>query len=106
MFTSGQIAVRPDGTIPASFEDQTRLVFQHLHTALQAANATFGDVIKLTIFVTRLDELETFREVRDEFVDTTNPPTSSLVQVAGLVRPELLIEIEAVASLPSETSPR
>jgi enamine deaminase RidA (YjgF/YER057c/UK114 family) len=106
LFTSGQIAVHPDGSIPAAFEDQTRLVFQHLGTALQAAGATFEDVIKLTIFVTRLDELEAFRRVRDEFVDTSNPPTSSLVQVAGLVRPELLIEIEAVASLHTETSAR
>jgi enamine deaminase RidA (YjgF/YER057c/UK114 family) len=40
------------------------------------------------------------RAVRDEFVDTARPPTSSLVQVAALVRPELLIEIEAVAHLP------
>jgi enamine deaminase RidA (YjgF/YER057c/UK114 family) len=105
-FTSGQIAVHPDGTIPATFEDQTRLVFTNLATALEAASATFDDVIKLTVFVTRLDELETFRRVRDEFVDTARPPASSLVQVAGLVRPELLIEIEAIASLAAETSSR
>jgi enamine deaminase RidA (YjgF/YER057c/UK114 family) len=106
VFTSGQIAVHPDGTIPATFEDQTRLVFANLATTLAAAGATFDDVIKLTVFVTRLDELETFRRVRDEFVDTATPPASSLVQVQGLVRPELLIEIEAVASLPAEPSPR
>jgi enamine deaminase RidA (YjgF/YER057c/UK114 family) len=39
--------------------------------------------------------------VRDELVDTERPPTSSLVRVAGLVRPELLLEVEAVAWLPS-----
>jgi enamine deaminase RidA (YjgF/YER057c/UK114 family) len=37
------------------------------------------------------------RAVRDEFVDAAHPPTSSLVQVAGLIRPDLLIEVEAVA---------
>ena len=39
----------------------------------------------------------TIRAVRDEFVDTDRPPASSLVQVAGLFRPDLLIEVEAVA---------
>jgi enamine deaminase RidA (YjgF/YER057c/UK114 family) len=106
VFTSGQIAVRDDGTIPDGLEAQTRLVFERLQAVLAAAGASFGDVIKLTIFVTRLDELDTFRRVRDEFVDTARPPTSSLVQVAGLVRPELLIEIEAVASPRTETSSR
>ncbi|WP_240738514.1 RidA family protein [Deinococcus fonticola] len=38
--------------------------------------------------------------MRDEFVDTANPPASSLVQVAGLVRPEWLIEVEAIAVAP------
>ena len=41
------------------------------------------------------------RRARDEFVDTSAPPTSSLVQVAGLFMPGLLIEVEAVASLAS-----
>jgi enamine deaminase RidA (YjgF/YER057c/UK114 family) len=104
--TSGQIAVRDDGTVPEGFEAQARLVFEHLGRALGAAGAAWGDVIKLTIFVTTLDELDTFRRVRDEFVDTARPPASSLVQVAGLVRPELLLEVEAVASLGGETSAR
>jgi enamine deaminase RidA (YjgF/YER057c/UK114 family) len=54
-------------------------------------------VVKLTLFALALDELATIRAVRDEFVDTERPPTSSLVQVAGLVRPGALIEIEAFA---------
>jgi enamine deaminase RidA (YjgF/YER057c/UK114 family) len=45
-------------------------------------------------------ELATVRSVRDEFVDTARPPTSSLVQVAGLFHPDVLIEVEAIAWLP------
>jgi enamine deaminase RidA (YjgF/YER057c/UK114 family) len=48
----------------------------------------------------RRSELPTIRAVRDEFVDTRRPPTSSLVQVAGLVSPDFLLEVEAVAWLP------
>jgi enamine deaminase RidA (YjgF/YER057c/UK114 family) len=54
-------------------------------------------VVKLTFYLVAVDELATVRRVRDEYVDTSTPPTSSLVQVAGLVRPDLLIEVEAVA---------
>ena len=57
-------------------------------------------MVKLTIYVVDVTALQTIRAVRDEHVDTARPPTSSLVQVAGLVRPELLIEVEAVAWLP------
>jgi hypothetical protein len=48
--------------------------------------------------VTGTEEPATVRGVRDEFVDTAAPPTSSLVQVAGRFRPDLLIEMDAVAS--------
>ena len=53
--------------------------------------------MKLTFFVVDIAGLPTIRAIRDEFVDVERPPTSSLVQVAGLFRPDLLIEVEAVA---------
>jgi enamine deaminase RidA (YjgF/YER057c/UK114 family) len=99
--TSGQVPMAPDGTLAPSgdWEAQTRLVFENLTTALAGGGATWADVFKLTVYVVGLDGLADFRRVRDEFVDTENPPTSSLVQVAGLVRPEFLIEVEAVAAV-------
>jgi enamine deaminase RidA (YjgF/YER057c/UK114 family) len=99
--TSGQVPMAPDGTIaPAGdWAAQTRQVFENLTTALAGGGASWRDVFKLTVYVVGLDGLADFRRVRDEFVDTTRPPTSSLVQVAGLVRPEFLIEIEAVAAV-------
>ena len=56
--------------------------------------------MKLTYFVTGVEEIAMVRSVRDEFVDPVRPPTSSLVQVAGLFRQDLLVEVEAVAWLP------
>ena len=72
---------------------------EHLAAALERGGAAWADVFKLTIFVVGVDEIATIRRVRDEFVDPERPPTSSLVRVAGLVRPELLIEIEAIAAV-------
>jgi enamine deaminase RidA (YjgF/YER057c/UK114 family) len=93
VWISGQIA---DGD---GWEDQTRAVFQNVGAALATAGASWRDVFKLTLFVVDVSEVATIRRVRDEFVDPSRPPTSTLVKVAGLVRPELLIEVEAVAAI-------
>jgi enamine deaminase RidA (YjgF/YER057c/UK114 family) len=100
VWTSGQVGIAADGTIPPDWEGQTRLVFANLTDALAASGASWNDVVKLTWFVVSVEELALIRSIRDEHVDTAAPPTSSLIQVAGLVLPELLIEIEAVAWLP------
>ena len=102
VWTSGQIAMDADGSIVAAgdWEGQARAAFRNVTTALDAAGAAWPDVVKLTFFVVDVAELATIRAVRDEFVARTSPPTSSLVQVAGLIHPDLLLELEAVAWLP------
>jgi enamine deaminase RidA (YjgF/YER057c/UK114 family) len=100
VLTSGQVAIDRNGNVPEGWEAQTRLVFENLGRALAGQSAGWSDVVKLTYFVTSVEDVATVRSVRDEFVDTERPPASSLVQVAGLVRPDLLIEVEAVAWLP------
>ncbi|BAL90485.1 putative endoribonuclease L-PSP [Actinoplanes missouriensis 431] len=99
--TSGQVPIAADGSVPSGWADQTRLVFENLAEALKSAGAGWSDVVKLTFFVTDVDHLVTVRAVRDEFVDVARPPASSLVQVAGLFRPDLLIEVEALAAVAS-----
>ena len=99
VLVSGQIGMTPDGTVVEGWEPQVRQVFGNLGLALEAAGAGWADVVKLTYFVTRMDELPLLRSVRDEFVDVEHPPASSLVQVAGLFRPDVLIEIEAIAAV-------
>jgi enamine deaminase RidA (YjgF/YER057c/UK114 family) len=101
VWTSGQVAMGADRRkAPAGdWEGQTRLALENVGRALDAAGARWSDVVKLTFFVVDVSALTTIRAVRDEFVSTASPPTSSLVQVAGLFDPDLLIEIEAVAYL-------
>ena len=100
VWTSGQVPIALDGTLAEGWEEQTRTAFANVGRALAAAGASWPDVVKLTIFVVDVSELATIRAVRDEFVNTASPPTSSLVQVAALFRPDVLIEVEAVAHLP------
>jgi len=101
VWTAGQVALEADGNgPPAGWEPQTRLVFANVGRALAAGGARWSDVVKLTIYVVDTEGVPMIRAVRDELVDTARPPTSSLVRVAGLVRPDLLLEVEAVAWLP------
>jgi len=99
VWTSGQVGMTADGKLVDGWEAQTRLAFENVGRALAAAGAQWNDVVKLTFYVTTTEELPNLRTIRDEFVNTQSPPTSTLVQVAGLFRPEALVEIEAVAAL-------
>ncbi|QIS18848.1 RidA family protein [Nocardia terpenica] len=99
VWTSGQVPIDADGTVAQGWESQTRLAFRNIGKALEGAGATWADVFKLTYYVVDTSALTIVRTVRDEFIDTGRPPTSTLVQVAGLFRPDVLIEIEAVAAV-------
>ncbi|WP_239174102.1 RidA family protein [Actinoplanes cyaneus] len=99
VWTSGQVAAGPDGVVPSGWEEQTRQVFRNLGAALETAGASWEHVVKLTFYVVGTDELPVVRAVRDEFVNVAAPPTSTLIRVAGLLRPEFLLEVEAVAAL-------
>lgn len=98
-FVSGQVALDAAGNLVGAgdFPAQTRQVFENLTRALESAGARWSDVAKLTYFVRDVGQVAAIRSIRDEFVDTANPPASSLVEVARLVRDEFLIEVEAVA---------
>lgn len=98
VWTSGQVGIAADGGVASGWKGQTRVAFENVGRALVAASADWPDVFRLLFYVVSTDELASVRAVRDEFVSDP-PPTSSLVQVAGLFRPDLLIEVEAVASI-------
>jgi enamine deaminase RidA (YjgF/YER057c/UK114 family) len=101
IWISGQIALEPDGTpAPLEWEAQARLVFANLARALEAAGATFRDIVKVTYFLVDIAGLDVVRRVRNEHFDPGRLPASTLIQVAGLARPDLLLEIEAVVALP------
>jgi enamine deaminase RidA (YjgF/YER057c/UK114 family) len=102
VWVSGQLPLAADGTLaPAGdMAAQARQCFENVGHALEAAGARWADVVKLTYFVTDLSDVVAIRAVRDAFVDVSRPPASSLVRVAGLVLPDAMIEIEAVACQP------
>ncbi len=102
LYISGQIALDQTGAIVGAgdLRAQTRQVFENLKTALEASGATFEHVAKVTVFMTDASQVQIYRDVRDDYMKDPLP-VSTLVQVSRLARPELMIEIEAVAVTPS-----
>jgi enamine deaminase RidA (YjgF/YER057c/UK114 family) len=100
---SGQLPVDDGGTIVDADDVlvQARQVFANLTRALGAAGAKPSDVIRLTYFLTDLADLGSVRTARDEFLGDGPRPTSTLVQVVGLVLPGARVEIDALA-MPDE----
>ena len=97
LFTNGQVGTKPDGSTPEATADQAEVVFSRLKLVLEAANMTLGDVARFDVYLTDQADVKTFVEVRDRFLGDHKPGATILV-VKGLARPELKIEIEAVAA--------
>jgi enamine deaminase RidA (YjgF/YER057c/UK114 family) len=102
VYVAGQVAFDSTGQVVGGtdFRAQAEQVFANLRRALAAAGAGFGDVVKTTTYITDLAHSPVLREIRAKYLDPTHPPANTLVPVATLARPELLLEIEAVAVLP------
>ncbi|MEU6405744.1 Rid family hydrolase [Streptomyces sp. NPDC046985] len=69
---------------------------------LAAAGAAFDDVLQLTRFVTDIAFVPRILAARGEFTDTERPPTSAVVQIAALCRPDPLLKVDAFVLLPVE----
>jgi reactive intermediate/imine deaminase len=98
VYCAGAVALGPDGEVVAKGDivGQTRQVMENLRQALEAAGATFDDVIKVTNYVVDVEEWRKVLPVRAEYLKEPYP-ASTFVEVSALMFPELLIEIEALA---------
>lgn len=101
IIVSGQVAYDPGGAIVGrgDLAAQTRQVYANIGKALEAAGASMSDLVKTTLFVVGLDpdKARVIREARSAFLDADRTPASTMVGVASLAHPDLLLEVEAVA---------
>ncbi|CAN5660289.1 RidA family protein [soil metagenome] len=102
---SGQLSVDSDGNSVAEgdFDAQMRQVFTNLATVLAAAGSDLGDVMKMTTYLVDPAHIDDFYRVRAELFQDLFPdgvyPGNTLLVISRLVRPEFLIEIEALATI-------
>jgi enamine deaminase RidA (YjgF/YER057c/UK114 family) len=96
---AGQLALDEQGRLVGDGDPaaQARQVFENLRRCLASAGATFGDVVKLTYFVTDMAHMPALRAARAAHIPDDRLPAASAVQVAALVRPEFVMEVEAFA---------
>jgi enamine deaminase RidA (YjgF/YER057c/UK114 family) len=99
---SGQVALDAGGRVvgEGDITAQAHQVFGNLERCLKAAGASFADVVRLGYYVTSITDLPAVRVVRDTYIDVARPPASTAVEVSALIRPELLLEVEAYAVIP------
>jgi enamine deaminase RidA (YjgF/YER057c/UK114 family) len=99
LYIAGQIALDKDGNLMGrgDFRAQVKQVFENLKSRLEEGGASFKDVVKLNYYLTDASDLQALRDTRNSYINTENPPASTLVVVKQLVREEYLLEIEAVA---------
>ncbi|MGN6415370.1 RidA family protein [Flexivirga sp.] len=101
---SGMTARGADGeTVIGDEYDQAMVIFGKIRDLLAAAGAQLDDVLKMTIFVTDITQNAKVWDARKQFF-TGDFPTCTLVQVAALAKPEIRLEIEALAVAGSSTS--
>lgn len=97
--TSGQLALSPDGTVPADARAQADLCLANCAAILAEAGMTPADVIRINAFVTDRAHMPAYMAARDAWLaGVTRLPASTLVIVAGFTRPEFLVEVEVTAA--------
>jgi enamine deaminase RidA (YjgF/YER057c/UK114 family) len=106
VYIAGQVAFDSTGKVVggSDFAAQAEQVFANLRRALVSVGASFGDVVKMTTLITDVKNVPALREIRTRYLDPKQLPANTLV-VAHLVRPELLLEIEAVAVVSQPLTP-
>jgi 2-iminobutanoate/2-iminopropanoate deaminase len=101
LFVSGLTAHDGKGKLVggADAAAQTRQILANLKLVLDAAGATMADVLKVTVFLTDINDRAAINPVRQEFFGAARP-ASTLIEVSRLALPDMKVEVEAVVGLP------
>jgi enamine deaminase RidA (YjgF/YER057c/UK114 family) len=96
LYGAGQVGVDADGRAGEGIEEQSHLVWRNVREVLAAADMGIGHIVRLGMYLVSREDLAIARAVREEVLGD-HRPASTLVFVAGLASPELLIEVDFIA---------
>ncbi len=97
LYISGQIGDSPDGSpLSPTVQGQCRQALKNVEAVLKKANMEFADIVKMSFFLVRREDMDGLVEVRKEMLDGVRPAITT-VFVAGLVSPDWLVEVDVVA---------
>lgn len=97
LVVAGQVGARPDGTIPPGIDEQCELAIRNVVEVLHGGKMVPADLVKLVVCLMDQKHVPNWRAAREKVLGDLRPPATLLV-VAGLARPEFLVEIEAWAA--------
>jgi enamine deaminase RidA (YjgF/YER057c/UK114 family) len=94
---SGQVGVRPDGSIPEGAAEQADQLIENIMTALKSEGLAAADIVKITAYLTDREALPAWRAAREKLFGSVDT-ASTLLFVAGLADPKFLIEVDVEAA--------
>ena len=98
VFIAGQIGLRADGSIPEDPKEQIDVAFKRIEAVLKHMGLDFTDVVELVSYHVDVgSQLSTFREVKEQYI-RSDFPAWTILGIAALARPELVVEIKVVAA--------
>jgi 2-iminobutanoate/2-iminopropanoate deaminase len=97
LFISGTLGLAPDGTLPPTLIGQAEQAWRNVIAVLERAEMALGDLVMVTQYLTRADDISDYVNVRTRFMKE-HRPASMLTVVPALVRPDVLVEIQAIAA--------
>ena len=84
-------------TYPDNFDGQVRVAFERLHQTLEKAGGKLTDIVTMTVFITDMANGTRFTQLRKDLFSDDRYPASALIGIKELARPEMMIEIQAIA---------
>ena len=96
VWISGMVGIRKDGSVPEDVEAQFKVAIECLDCALRAAGGRPEHIVKVQVFLTDVNDRAKINPIRENYFGA-HRPASTLVEVSGLISPELKVEIEAEA---------
>jgi len=97
LYVSGQVGCDRDGKVADGFERQAELAFGNVIACIEASGFERQDLVKITVLLTRTSDVAAYRQARDRILGQVAPACTMMI-VAGLAAPDLLIEVEGVAA--------
>lgn len=97
LYAAGQTGTKPDGSCDPGIEGQAEQAWQNIVAILEGGGMGIKDLVKVTSFLTRPQDIPAYAKVRDKYLGDMRPATTMVV-VQALARPNFLIEVEATAA--------
>ena len=97
LVTAGTPGLALDGQLPSDLTGQAKLAWTHIVAMLNKAGMTVHDLVKVTHYLLRTEDIPAYVKVRSKYLGDARP-ASMLLIVPGLVKPDYLLEVEAIAA--------